>query len=46
MHVQIITFHLKDMTEEGYLSATDFALYDDLTSSTRPGLEILAGAAS
>ncbi len=109
MHVQIITFHLKDMTEEGYreacagfvpayaelpgllakvwladpatntyggvylfrdraamdayvasdlfasvsafphfadLTARDFAVYDDLTSATRPGLEVLAEAAA
>ena len=109
MHVQIITFHLRDMTEESYreacasfvpayaglpgllakvwladpdtntyggvylfrdraamdayvaselfatvsafphfadLSARDYAVYDDLTGSTRPGLEILAGAAA
>ena len=107
MHVQIITFRLKDMTEEGYreactgfvpayaalpgllakvwladpatntyggvylfrdraamdayvasdlfttvsafphfadLTARDFAVYDDLTDSTRPGLAILAEA--
>lgn len=107
MHVQIITFHLADMTEEGYrdarvgfapayaglpgllakiwladpgtntyggvylfrdraamdayvasdlfatvsafphfadLSARDFAVYEDLTNATRPGLAILAEA--